>query len=109
MALVSRVALICVFLDRRAEELLCESGDEDERVADVGVSRGQRPLPLHCEFFMLKSYKALWISCFHVMFMGNSIGFKCTEWWEKTCMCRWEIQLMIFLLNIRRLQRNMQR
>lgn len=38
-----------MFLDRRAEEFLCESGDEDERVADVGVSGEQRPLSLHCE------------------------------------------------------------
>lgn len=35
--------------DRRAQELLCESGDQDERVADVGVSGEQLRLPLYCE------------------------------------------------------------
>lgn len=43
------MCVTCVFLDRRSEEFLCESGDEDERVADVGVSGEQRPLSLHCE------------------------------------------------------------
>lgn len=35
--------------DRCSQELLCESGDQDERVADVGVSGEQLPLPLYCE------------------------------------------------------------
>ncbi len=46
---LSLMCVTCVCLDRRAEEFLGESGDEDERVADVGVSGEQRPLSLHCE------------------------------------------------------------
>lgn len=37
------------FFDRRAQELLSESGNQDERIADVGVSGEQLPIPLYCE------------------------------------------------------------
>lgn len=40
-------ALVC--FDRRAQELLGKSGDQDERIADVGVSGKQFPLPLYRE------------------------------------------------------------
>lgn len=41
------IVLACFY--RCAQELLCESGNEDECVADVGVSGEQLPLPLYCE------------------------------------------------------------
>lgn len=41
------IVLVC--FNRCAQELLCESGDQDKRVADVGVSGEQLSLPLYCE------------------------------------------------------------
>lgn len=41
--------IILVCFDRCSQELLCESGDQDECVANVGVSRKQLPLSIYCE------------------------------------------------------------